>query len=80
MISIFKVLLNSSIELTKVEIILNKTSIVIFRSTTLEHNWQCSFVHSIREVNSGTDIIEYDKFEVKIVLPIAIFHVVCVYL
>ena len=80
MICVFEVLLNSGTELVKVEIVLNETSIVIFRSTTFEHNGQCSFVRILWKLNSGANVVEYDEFEVEIVLPVAIFHVVGVYL
>ena len=72
MVSILEVLLDSSAELVEIKVFLDKTGVVVLKSTTFKHNRQCLFVCVLWKFNPGTDITEYDKLEVEVVLPIAV--------
>jgi hypothetical protein len=78
MMGIFEMLLEGSTERVEVKVFLNKTSIVILRSTTFEHNGQCLLVCILWKLNSGTDISEYNKLEVEVIMPVAVFHVLSI--
>jgi hypothetical protein len=71
-ICILKVLLNSSTELIELKVFLNEASIVVLKGTTFEHNRQCLLICILWKLNSSTNVTEYDKLEIEVILPIAI--------
>jgi hypothetical protein len=79
-VSILEVLLDSSAELVEIKVFLNKTSVVVLKSTTFKHNRQCLFVCTLWKLNPSTDITEYNKLEVEVVMSIAVFPFLGVYL